>query len=239
MYKNKYVVFLALVFVIYVTFRTGSIAQSQNDSPPEKTTPWYVNQNPKEKKLALERYQFLFRVGSHYGIDITSTMEQGGYAIFPFRRADRMYALLHDMYINGNPVEKFYCFQRKDGKDKLVYMLNLYTKRSHYRKIKKINNLMNYIYSKHCEIKGKINHYVKKDLTKISNYVVYSHMQIIDQLRVFMISDNDNEKLVDKIYKEPLYVDRDPYSKKNMEVYQFFKTYGLPILPAELKEDTK
>ena len=237
MYKTTYVVFLALVFAIYVTTCAAAITPTQNDSLPEKATPWYLSQNPEEKKLALERNQFLDRVWPRYGIQISSTPEQYGTVIFPFGRSDRMYALLWGMYINGHPVNRFYCFQRKHGKDKLLYTFGLGDRRLHDKKVKKVNSLLNFIYDLQCDIIGQISRYAKNDLTQISNYVGYSVKERVELLEVFIISDSDTQNIIKRIHKEPLYVDEDSHSKKKMEVYQFFKTYGLPVLPGELTKE--
>lgn len=195
-----------------------------------------AGQESQAKRIARERFQFLKRLEAKFsGLPIYSM--GGDYcdvAIFPVGRADRLYLFLwfdSDEVPTGNYV---YCYQRKDGKDELVYRLTLDPVDGPAKQGKGIKSLLDYIHlaghatlSGHKPgggyvIEGRISRFARNDLAVRREYALYCCDIMNDVLQVGLLSDVEVGSVL-------------PVKVAHYDTAgEYFERYGLPVSRKEM-----
>ena len=166
--------------------------------------------------------------------------------LFPIGRSDRMYIMLLPGLFGTN-VYRIYCYQRNAGNVRLTYKVNLElkdklaTKSKPAKRLARITSLLDLITTEtpvdendgeHIEtyaVKGRIGPFVKNDLAKKEDYVVYHYCFGTDELAVWELSNSISPNV------EEYSLDKDPYTNVDLKSGDdFYNRYGLPVSRWEL-----
>ena len=206
--------------------------------------PGVANETPQARQLAMERWEFVKRLGREINFSIWSYTFADYTALFPIGRSDRVYLLClgpysnepNDHEVQDYPTNEILCYQRKKGRDKLVYKLPIIHVLSPATKGYPPKSLLEYITSHgmgesyvngnqsisadgSLAIQAPISIYEYNDLSAQGDYVEYKDDWGIDCLDIYLLSDLKSQ-VPDK--KEELGLGEDT-----------FKKYGLPVIKEE------
>ncbi len=200
-------------------------------------------------RIAHERFQFVHWFASTTGDWPISEMG-GDYkqiVLFPLGRSDRMYVLLTPGYWHGQELSCVFCYQRKSGKNKIVYRVNLENQdriavKGRPLKISTpFSNLLAYFTSESLILVNSVAHiqsyvvkssrFAKNDLAIKRDYVGYTCELVTDTLQVSLLSHFRS----DGFDLEAWYDLGTDNSTQIEGTQQFYKKYGLPVAQKELE----
>ena len=203
----------------------------------------------KARRIALERYRFLKRLEPKFG-ELPIYRYPGDTAasdvtMFPVGRSDRLYVFLWDSGYQKDftNTSQMFCYQHQEGKDQLVYQVNLEDKLRPANKVKSIKSSMNYVnsYIEYDEDKdgktihlhsvsivGTLSDLAQKDLAANRDYVEYKAEPFDGAFSVTLLSSTH-----DDVY-DSYNLTEDPYTKATLNDDAFFAKYGLLVAKKEL-----
>jgi hypothetical protein len=233
------------VLAIGLSTLTGAAAQTDNKEAPARL-------------IARERFQFVNRISAKLDVfPIYRTAEEDYATLFPVGRSDRMYLLFKHVYWpNGEgPNDVIFCYQRKNGKDKLVYRVKLEpierveTKARPAKIPLRTKSLLEYITTEDPWVRdkiklassyavmGTISQFAKNDLAAEQDYAVYYYTPCTSLLRVWLLSDLKNGRQPDLEEWGPeqgfYNLGEDPYTKAKLKEGVTDKDGVLSITPGK------
>lgn len=236
---------------------TRAAAADDPDTPQayQKGRQTLQRETAKAKRIARERYKFVHWFASKTGLWPISRMI-GDYTdtvAFPLGRSDRMYVLLLPGYwSDGREVDWILCYQRKNGKNKLVYRVTfeqqdrIATKARPIKAMTRDPNLLASVTGENSYFEGNVKHigsdavqqgsrFAREDLANLRDYVLYDSDLTINALQLSPHSARPNASTFgDASY----YLDEDPFTQAKLRHddshEDFYRRYGLPVAPAEL-----
>ncbi len=215
------------------------------------------NRTAATKRIAHERYAFLKRIMSRTpGFYLLGTEEHYDTLLFPVGSSDRAYAI--ELPSNDNwyrPHYRVSCYQRKNGRDVLVYRVDLeerdriLKKRRPAKKVARIQSLLDYLTDytitgyvalegRHQRehlitfaVRGRLTKFARSDLSAKRDYVEYGVSLGENALYVSLFPANQGSAYTSgEVYA----LDYDPYRKVTLKDDQFYLEYGLPVAKQEL-----
>jgi hypothetical protein len=245
---------IAMIAALFLLAGVASFAQGSATPKEAQAIPGVANETPQARQLAMERYQFVQRLGHEANFTISKSFAIDDTALFPIGRSDRVYLLCvgpfrnsaDDKEVPDTPSNEILCYQRKNGKDKLVYKAPLEIVWRAPAVLNPPKNLIEYItthgmdlgyssdnktfgYAGSLSLAGQVTIDEFYDLTAERDYVEYEDVPPVLSLDVTLISDM---RAGEKKYTEIL-VGQDPVTKKDWDEDQFYKRYGLPVVKEE------
>lgn len=185
----------AAVFLALAAASRGQDTRA-DDKVRSPATPLPANEDPTLRKvveqLARQRYLFVKRLHETRGVTLYQQTFYAAYALFPVGRDDRVYILSDDLD-STNVSAHIYRYDRKDGRDRLVYAVRLeqrwnpdkpwiggYTGR--------IKSLLQVVKQNHWVPVGKISRFARDDLSREQEIVRYTWIPYTDTVNIRLSS---------------------------------------------------
>jgi len=233
---------------------TKVIAQGDDFFGRGERTLQLVTGSAQARRIAQERYRFVRWFGSNSGtFPLLGTEASYSTVMFPVGRSDRAYVFLLPDDWRGKEVNSIFCYQRKDGKDRMVYRVNLEqrdslaTRDRPARRAAPIMSLLDFVtreipvrlngaeHVKSYAVRGGISQFAKNDLALRRDYVGYRYYFGVDALEVSLLSGRQggNPYLASGVWYD---LERDPFTKAEFRNGSdgFYRKYGLPAAQGEL-----
>ncbi|HEX5323023.1 MAG TPA: hypothetical protein VFW40_04495 [Capsulimonadaceae bacterium] len=252
--QRPVIIILACLVAILLTPANANTAQAP--ARGALAIPGVANETPEARRLAMERWEFVDRLAREAHFYLSKTLESVDTALFPIGRSDRVYLLClgpfsnepNDREAQDYPTNEILCYQRKNGRDKLVYKLPIINVLSPPTKTYPPKSLLEYINSQDMgesyvignqsidadgslAIECPITIYEYNDLSAHRDYVEYRLVPPIFCIDVYLLSDTTSGDWPSKKEEIGLGLGQDP--KETMTSDKFYPRYGLPVIKEE------
>ncbi len=196
------------------------------------------SQSPRLLRMALARYRLVKQC--HLPFEAFGP-DQNDTVLLPIGKDDRVYS-----FVQEDSLSAISCYQRKNGKDRLIYSIDLkYQERraKNVRRAAHFTNLLDFVTSESLEGNGRIwgnvivspiSQFARKDLAVKRDYIQYTHTYFNDGVSVFLLSDLKVTASITPLVDYHYNVSQDPFTRAPMKPEEWFKKYGLPVTKREL-----
>ncbi len=227
---------LAIVIAAGLFLPSTAMTQAAIDEESANASRRLSNQSVGARRIAWERYQFLHRFETKYNVEL-STHYFSISVLFLFGKSDRAYMLVMNAYTPHARLNKYQirCYHRKNGKDKLLYVIYLreVDESQNHLKDMPVQSMRDYLNRMGWDAKGEISKFAMKDITTKREYVEYEYQIIVGMLQVDSTYDINRAEMESYDYDPKL----GPITQDIQEQHpkKFYRKYGLPMLSKELQ----